>query len=58
MGTQAAAEFVCRASDVESILDALPNKGKLLGPFEVVIRVRVSGGVPVSSTIVAVHGAS
>jgi hypothetical protein len=55
MGTQAAAEFVCRAHDVEDILKLLPNQGKPLGPFEAVIRVRVSEGVPVSSTIVAVH---
>jgi hypothetical protein len=56
MGTQAAAEFVCRASYVESILNALPNHGRPVSPFEAVIRVRVSGGVPVSSTIVALHG--
>jgi hypothetical protein len=56
MGTQAAAEFVCRAHDVQDILNQLPNKGKPLGPFEAVLRVRVSGGVPVNSTIVAVHG--
>jgi hypothetical protein len=40
---------------VEDILKLLPNQGKPLGPFEAVIRVRVSEGVPVSSTIVAVH---
>jgi len=60
MGTQAAAEFVCRPHDVAELLkilskEALPGDGKGPGPFEAVIRVRVSGGVPVNSTIVTVH---
>jgi hypothetical protein len=55
MGTQAAAEFVSRASDVADLLGTLPGDGRTPIPFEAVIRTRVSGGVPVSSTIVAVH---
>jgi hypothetical protein len=58
MGTQAAAEFVCRPHDVLELLQMLakePGDGKSPGSFEAVIKVRVSGGVPVSSTIITVH---
>jgi hypothetical protein len=60
MGTQAAAEFVCRSHDVDDLLKALSKEapsadGKLMGPFEAVIQVRVSAGVPVKSTIVTLH---
>jgi len=56
MGTQAAAEFVCRTKRLEELLVALgaPAKGPL-PPFEALLRVKVSGGVPVQSDLVAVH---
>jgi hypothetical protein len=53
MGTQAAAEFVSREDSVKMLLDRIPGSG--IKPFEAVIRVRISGGVPVNSTIVALH---
>jgi hypothetical protein len=56
LGTQAAAEFVCRPRRVEELLAALGAQPK--GPipaFEALLRVKVSGGVPVQSEIVAVH---
>jgi len=56
LGTQAAVEFVCRPRRVEELLAALGTQPK--GPipaFEALLRVKVSGGVPVQSEIVAVH---
>jgi hypothetical protein len=56
LGTQAAVEFVCRTRRVEELLGALgvPPKGPF-PPFEALLRVKVSGGVPVQSNLVAVH---
>jgi hypothetical protein len=56
LGTQAAAEFVCRTRRVEELLSGLgaPPKGPF-PQFEALLRVRVSGGVPVQSDLVAVH---
>jgi len=56
LGTQAAVEFVCRPRRVEELLAALGTQPK--GPiptFEALLKVKVSGGVPVQSEIVAVH---
>jgi hypothetical protein len=56
LGTQAAVEFVCRPRRVEELLAAMGAQTK--GPiptFEALLRVKVSGGVPVQSEIVAVH---
>jgi hypothetical protein len=55
MGTQAAVEYVCSAAGVEQLLKTARNaRGEVL-PFEAVIRVAVSRGVPVSSQLVAAH---
>jgi hypothetical protein len=56
LGTQAAVEFVCRSRRVEELVAALgaPPKGPI-PTFEALLRVKVSGGVPVQSEIVAVH---
>ena len=56
LGTQAAVEFVCRPRRVEELLVALgtPSNGPIPA-FEALLRVKVSGGVPVQSEIVAVH---
>jgi hypothetical protein len=57
MGTQAAVEFVCQQSSIEELLQRLkvPASGELQ-PFEVVLRVKVTRGVPVESDIIAVRG--
>ncbi len=55
MGTQAAAEFVSRESTLKGLVDEVPARGAGIQPFEAVIRVRISGGVPVASRIVAMH---
>jgi hypothetical protein len=56
MGTQAAAEFVCRQNSIEQLLLRLSvsNTGQLR-PFEAVLRVKVVRGVPVESQVVALH---
>jgi len=56
LGTQAAVEFVCRQNTVEDLLAALaaPRKGPVPA-FEALLRVKVSGGVPVQSELLGVH---
>lgn len=56
LGTQAAVEFVCRTKRLEELLSALaaPPQGPF-PPFEALLRVKVSGGVPIHSELVAVH---
>ncbi len=55
-GTQAAAEFVCQESQVQQLLSKL-SKGRNVTPvfFEALVRVTVSGGVPVQSEILIAH---
>ena len=56
IGTQAAVEYVCRERDIQELLSRVGTSraGGIL-PFEAVIRVKVTGGVPVSSQLVALH---
>jgi hypothetical protein len=59
MGTQAAAEFVCRQNSVEQLLLRLSvSSSGQLRPFEAVLRVKIVRGVPVESQIVALHKTS
>ena len=56
LGTQAAVEFVCRQSSVEELLLRLPvTQNGQLKPFEAVIRVKVTRGVPVGTELVALR---
>jgi hypothetical protein len=52
-GTQGAVEFVCREGNVRGLLSRFSD-GKPV-PFAAVVRVKVSGGVPVSSDLVTLH---
>ena len=55
-GTQAAVEYVCRAGRLEELLSKLgPAASRQVSPFEAVLRVKVSGGVPVQSELLALH---
>lgn len=56
LGTQAAVEYVSRPNTVEELLKRISGSatGKV-APFEAVLRVKVSGGVPVGSEVVAFH---
>jgi hypothetical protein len=55
IGTQAAVEYVCSGMSVEQLLKRVRRSGAEIMPFEAVIRVSVSRGVPVSSQLVGVH---
>jgi hypothetical protein len=56
IGTQAAVEFVCQQDSLERLLPRLQisDTGELK-PFEAVLRVKVTRGVPVESDIVALR---
>jgi hypothetical protein len=56
IGTQAAVEFVCQQNSLEDLLPRLKlsSTGEL-EPFEAVLRVKVTRGVPVESEIVAMR---
>ena len=56
IGTQAAVEFVCRQNSVEELLLRLPvsERGQLK-PFEAIIRVKVTRGVPVGTELIALR---
>jgi hypothetical protein len=54
LGTQAAVEYVSRANTVEELLKQIAGPpGSQVPPFEAVLQVKVSGGVPVHSQLVA-----
>lgn len=56
IGTQAAAEFVCRPDSLERLLLRLSvsNNGEMK-PFEAVLHVKVARGVPIESELVALR---
>src|SRR5579884_1150733 len=56
IGTQAAAEFVTRESNLTELVSRVgkSSAGEML-PFEAVIHVKVVGGVPVATQLVALH---
>ena len=57
IGTQAAVEYVCQQNSLEELLPRLQlSETGELKPFEVVLRVKVTRGVPVESDIVALRG--
>jgi hypothetical protein len=60
IGTQAAVEFVCRQSSVEELLLRLSvSQGGTLEPFETLLHVKVTRGVPVETRLVSIRkGAS
>jgi hypothetical protein len=56
MGTQAAVEFVCRENSLQQLLSQLEvAPGGEVKPFEAVVHVKVTRGVPVESNLVAVR---
>jgi hypothetical protein len=58
IGTQAAVEYVCSKNSVEELLLRLSvSQTGQLKPFEAVIRVKVTRGVPVSTELVALRSA-
>src|SRR5262249_54165114 len=56
MGTQAAVEYVCHKNSVEELLLRLSvSQTGQLRPFEAVIHVKVTRGVPVNTELVALR---
>jgi hypothetical protein len=56
IGTQAAVEYVCTNESVEELLRALGiPSGSEVGPFEALLRVKVTRGVPVETRLIAVR---
>ena len=58
-GTQAAVEYVCRAPRLDELIGKLakldPSARRRVPPFEALLRVKVSGGVPVQSDLLSLH---
>ena len=55
-GTQGAAEFVCRKNSVEELLLRLAvSKSMAFKPFEALLRVKITRGVPVDTELVALR---
>lgn len=55
LGTQAAVEYVSRPNTAEDLLRHVPTSGGQLAPFEAVLQVKITGGVPVHSELAAFH---
>lgn len=54
-GTQAAVEFACSPDSVQQLLARVGQTGGTIKPFEAVLHIKLSGGVPLKSDLVAVH---
>ena len=55
-GTQGAVEFLCHKETLEELLGKLnAKKVEELKPFEALLRVKISRGVPVETTLIALH---
>ena len=58
-GTQAAVDFVCRAPRLEELIATIskidPAARRRIPPFEALLKVKVSGGVPVQSDLLSLH---
>jgi len=59
VGTQAAAEFVCREDSLAELLQRMGvSKPGEIKPFEALLRVKVTHGVPVKTDLVALRSAN
>jgi len=55
-GTQGAVEYLCHQESLEELLAKLGvKKAEDLKPFEALLKIRITHGVPVETTLVAVH---
>jgi hypothetical protein len=54
IGTQAAVEYVCEQGSVEELMQKFSPKGEMK-PFEALLRVKVTRGVPVGTQLVAIR---
>ncbi len=54
LGTQAAVEFACHSETVSDLLPQIVNSGTVR-PFEAILEVSITGGVPLQTRLVAVR---
>jgi hypothetical protein len=54
-GTQAAVEFACNPENVRQLVDRIGQSSGGIKPFEAVLHIKLSGGVPVQADLVATH---
>lgn len=54
IGTQAAVEYVCEQGPVEELMQKLSPQGEIK-PFEALLRVKVTRGVPVGTQLIAIR---
>jgi len=54
-GTQAAVEFVCNPNSAQQLAKAIGRQGDAFVPFESVLHIKMSGGVPLQADIAAIH---
>jgi hypothetical protein len=54
-GTQAAVEFTCSPENIRQLTDRIGLEGGALKPFEAVLHIKLSGGVPIKADLAAVH---
>jgi hypothetical protein len=54
-GTQAAVEFACTPENVRQITDRVGQTSGVIKPFEAVLHIKLSGGVPLQSVLETVH---
>jgi len=54
-GTQAAVEFACDPENIRQLSDRVGQVGGVLKPFEAVLHIKLSGGVPLRAELAAVH---
>ncbi|RZU42159.1 hypothetical protein [Edaphobacter modestus] len=54
-GTQAAVEFACNPENVRQLTDRIGQTSGVIKPFEAVLHIKLSGGVPVEGDLVAIH---
>jgi hypothetical protein len=55
IGTQAAVEYVCEKDLVEELMRSLAPHGEEIKPFEALLRVKVTRGVPVGIQLIALR---
>ena len=55
-GTEGGVEYLCRQESLQDLLNRLGvKKPEDLGPFEALLRIRISRGVPVETTLIALR---
>jgi hypothetical protein len=54
-GTQAAVEFACNPENVRQLAARAGQVGGVIKPFEAVLHIKLSGGVPLGAEVAALH---